>query len=772
MKKTKQRKVMIIYLLALLMVMIPSISVFAAGYNPEAAKQYAYNNYTTSSELCAGFVSKCVQAGGADITLKRTVGPLKDELAKYGFIPMALTKASDGKYYYSDNTFVSIGDVIIWHCPIGDTVNMYHWKHAALVTKIENNQIFVSQTNAPLKDGNISYFGFNDCNHNAERIVYCYHWPSEPFVMPTISMNQESYRLGETMQISWTASSSASTLKRYHVQIWDPQMNMVVDYNADKNVGYHFQPTMTGTYTIEVHAYGYIDGQLNLYKDSKKIEVGGAVGNTTLQVTGGNNLKETVFTWNVAEYAKNYEILVYDHKNQLKSYPIDSNCISGNTVTFKLLLESGQYSAQVCSVGAGSNNKKYSEKVPFSVASVADAEGWYYTNSLPQEVTAAKYDIEYKHTYVADLAPGVSPEAGYEFVEVVDYSAVKSGEPYYTAMNVTETETLKATGNYYYFHYCGANTGSSANFEASGNYVHGDTIWDVASVYVVQAKPDVDDSRYTFYHLKWNNGSDAYCQSGTTCDGQYGSHGSRSCYWYKKTEYQNYVITYKNRYRKETGWSATVDNTASTTKYRYKLKETEKPQENPFADVKETSWQYKAVKFALDNKLMAGKKTDAAGKIVFDPEKNMTRAEFIQTLYNKEGKPDVEFEQKFSDVKAGDWFADAIIWASKEGLIAGKGKIFDVSGNIARQEIAVILHKYAKYNKYDATGSAELLPYGDDEKIASWAQDAMRWAISKGVMKGKGSGNDLSAYKLDPTGDATRAECAAMLKNFMDTYQE
>jgi len=192
---------------------------------------------------------------------------------------------------------------------------------------------------------------------------------------------------------------------------------------------------------------------------------------------------------------------------------------------------------------------------------------------------------------------------------------------------------------------------------------------------------------------------------------------------------------------------------------------------NPFADVKSDSWQYASAQFALDNNLMSGKGKDANGKIKFDPDNTMTRAEFVQSLYNKEGKPGVTFTNKFTDVKSSDWFAKAIIWASDKNIVAGKGAAFDVNGKITRQEIAVILYKYAKYLNYDVTGSADLSPYADDEKIASWAQDAMKWAISKGVMKGKGNGNDISTYKLDPTGNATRAECAAMLKNFITAYK-
>ncbi len=187
---------------------------------------------------------------------------------------------------------------------------------------------------------------------------------------------------------------------------------------------------------------------------------------------------------------------------------------------------------------------------------------------------------------------------------------------------------------------------------------------------------------------------------------------------------------------------------------------------NPFADVKENSWQFAYVKFALENNLMAGKGKDAEGNIIFDPDKNMTRAEFVQTLYNKEGKPAVTYTDKFTDVPESAWFAKAIIWASDNGIVAGKGDKFDVNGNITREEVATILCKYAtNYKQYDTSGRASLDAYEDKATISNWAVNNMSWAINYGVIKGRGT-------KLAPRDKATRAECATMLKNFLDAYEK
>ncbi len=186
---------------------------------------------------------------------------------------------------------------------------------------------------------------------------------------------------------------------------------------------------------------------------------------------------------------------------------------------------------------------------------------------------------------------------------------------------------------------------------------------------------------------------------------------------------------------------------------------------NPFSDVQESGWQYAYVKFALNNNLMKGKDTDAEGNIVFDPDKEMTRAEFVQTLYNKEGKPAVTYTDKFPDVEDGKWYTNAILWAAENNIVAGKGNgNFDVSGNITRQEMATILYKYANYKQYNTVGRSILDNYTDASSVSSWAVENMKWALSYGVMKGKGD-------RLAPLENATRAECATMLCNFMSYYE-
>ena len=75
-----------------------------------------------------------------------------------------------------------------------------------------------------------------------------------------------------------------------------------------------------------------------------------------------------------------------------------------------------------------------------------------------------------------------------------------------------------------------------------------------------------------------------------------------------------------------------------------------------------------------------------------------------------------------------------------------------------------MLYKYAQMKGYDVSGRASLDRFSDVDQISGWATNQLQWAVANGVMSGKGA-------KLDPTGTATRAECAAMLRTFMVKFE-
>ncbi len=180
------------------------------------------------------------------------------------------------------------------------------------------------------------------------------------------------------------------------------------------------------------------------------------------------------------------------------------------------------------------------------------------------------------------------------------------------------------------------------------------------------------------------------------------------------------------------------------------------PVEEVFTDVSATSWYHDAVQFVYDNDLMSG-----TSDTTFSPTTETTRAMVVQVLYNMHGKPEVSGEMPFSDVEAGAWYYDAVLWAYQNGVTAGDGKgNFNPTANVTREQFAQFLYNDAETP--EVTGS---IAFTDADSVSGWATNAILWATQNGIINGKQSG---STVKLDPKGEATRAEVAAMLKNYLE----
>ena len=195
--------------------------------------------------------------------------------------------------------------------------------------------------------------------------------------------------------------------------------------------------------------------------------------------------------------------------------------------------------------------------------------------------------------------------------------------------------------------------------------------------------------------------------------------------------------------------------------------------ESHFTDVLTNNWQFTFAKYAVEQNLMAGTGTDAYGRVTFLPDKAITREEFVQVLYNSEGKPSVSSTKVFPDVAKSGWYKNAVLWAYEMGIASGMGNgDFGVGKNITRQDLAMMLYKYAKLKGYSLDAEdGKIDQFADGGKVADYAKTAMNWAVTNGILSGKGeAGKPLSTFRLDPTGTATRAECAAMLKNFMTAF--
>jgi len=178
--------------------------------------------------------------------------------------------------------------------------------------------------------------------------------------------------------------------------------------------------------------------------------------------------------------------------------------------------------------------------------------------------------------------------------------------------------------------------------------------------------------------------------------------------------------------------------------------------QNPFTDVKTGDWFYDSVRYTVENKLFNG--TSAT---TFSPNADMTRAMLVTILYRLEGKPAVSGTNSFSDVKDGEWYTDAILWANGKKLVEGYGNgLFGTNDSITREQMAVILYRYAQMKGCSTAKTAELTKFTDAKSVSEWANSAIKWAVAEGLISG------TTATTLEPRGTAARAQVATILMRF------
>ena len=139
----------------------------------------------------------------------------------------------------------------------------------------------------------------------------------------------------------------------------------------------------------------------------------------------------------------------------------------------------------------------------------------------------------------------------------------------------------------------------------------------------------------------------------------------------------------------------------------------------------------------------------------------LTRGMLVQMLYGIAGAPETEAGKDFTDVDDGDWYAEAVGWASGVGIAAGYGETFGPEDPVTREQMVTMLLAYAKFKGYDIVDGADLSAYSDEGEISDWAEQAMAWAKAADLVSGR------SATLLAPGGSATRAETVVILMNFL-----
>lgn len=171
-----------------------------------------------------------------------------------------------------------------------------------------------------------------------------------------------------------------------------------------------------------------------------------------------------------------------------------------------------------------------------------------------------------------------------------------------------------------------------------------------------------------------------------------------------------------------------------------------------YTDLDMGAWYHDGIHYCLDEGLMDGVDMGA-----FAPNATTSRAMIVTILWRLQGSPEADVTDAFTDVPADAWYAEAIAWAVAEGVADGYGEgLFGPNDAITREQLAAMLWRYAARPESEGGLSA----FADGAETSAWAQQAVSWAVSLGLING------VDSDRLDPKGQATRAQTATILMRF------
>ena len=177
-----------------------------------------------------------------------------------------------------------------------------------------------------------------------------------------------------------------------------------------------------------------------------------------------------------------------------------------------------------------------------------------------------------------------------------------------------------------------------------------------------------------------------------------------------------------------------------------------------FVDVPKSIWYRAGLDFAVSEKLMNG-----IGHSRFAPEQTLTRAQLATVLYRQAGSPYLgSARNPFSDVPSGAWYAKAVTWANRQGIMLGypDGR-FRPDESITREQLVTVLYRYTGARPGPAS---VLFPFPDRGEVSDFALEAMRWAVDEGLINGvKTARGDM----LSPKSGTTRAQFCVILQRWL-----
>lgn len=182
---------------------------------------------------------------------------------------------------------------------------------------------------------------------------------------------------------------------------------------------------------------------------------------------------------------------------------------------------------------------------------------------------------------------------------------------------------------------------------------------------------------------------------------------------------------------------------------------------SPFFDIYPGGWFYPYIEYVANAGIMTGMTLNRFGY-----EDILSRAQFVTILYRMQGEPEVYYSEIFPDVADGQFYTNAVMWAklSGAGVVEGyENGTFGPADDITREDLVLMMYRYAKSIGKDVSARADLSVYPDADKVSGFAKEAMEWAVAVEMIKGD------SGY-LNPQGKSNRAVCATIITRFMEKF--
>lgn len=177
-----------------------------------------------------------------------------------------------------------------------------------------------------------------------------------------------------------------------------------------------------------------------------------------------------------------------------------------------------------------------------------------------------------------------------------------------------------------------------------------------------------------------------------------------------------------------------------------------------YMDVQPGHWYYTYVADVSERGLMTG-----LNDTYFGAGETLARAQVATILYRMAGSPQTEYSGIFPDVPDGQFYSDAVLWANQKGIVTGYTDTgtFGPSNSITRQELAVMMYRYAQMEGKPVDAAGDLEKFPDADWLSSYAYSGMSWATGIGLIQGMGTDG-----RLNPQGEISRAECATILSRY------